>query len=226
MGRNRGTQHVLGRVGVIDDFAGSAAPDGALFCFGQAISRTTYMALFAIIGTTFGAGDGTTTFNIPDLRGRVLAGPDNMGGTAANRLTSIGSGVDGTAIGNAGGTETRTLTTAQLPAHNHGVTDAGHTHTLTDPGHVHTLTDPGHTHSHNANAEGSQGSSGTGGATIFALWQAATVNSATTGISMASKTTGITQASATTGITTQNAGSGNAVPIVQPVMVINKIIWY
>lgn len=55
-------------------------------CFGQAVSRTTYAALFAAIGTAYGAGDGSTTFNVPDMRGRVAAGKDDMGGTAAGRL--------------------------------------------------------------------------------------------------------------------------------------------
>lgn len=72
--------------GIILPYAGSAAPTGWLLCFGQAVSRTTYAGLFSAIGTTFGVGDGSTTFNVPDLRGRVAAGEDDMGGTAANRL--------------------------------------------------------------------------------------------------------------------------------------------
>lgn len=71
---------------MVQQYAGSAAPNGWLLCFGQAVSRTTYEGLFQSIGTTFGVGDGTTTFNLPDLRGRVVAGADNMGGTAAGRL--------------------------------------------------------------------------------------------------------------------------------------------
>lgn len=67
-------------------YAGATAPTGWLLCAGQAVSRTTYAALFAAIGTTHGAGDGSATFNLPDLRGRVPAGKDNMEGTAANRL--------------------------------------------------------------------------------------------------------------------------------------------
>lgn len=83
---NRGIQLAIGITGVIFDFAGSTAPDGFIMCYGQAISRTTYAALFAVIGVTFGPGDGSTTFNVPDLRGRVIAGKDDMGGTAASRL--------------------------------------------------------------------------------------------------------------------------------------------
>lgn len=72
--------------GVVQPFAGSTSPTGWLLCAGQAVSRSTYADLFGAIGTTYGAGDGTTTFNLPDLRGRVVAGKDDMGGTAANRL--------------------------------------------------------------------------------------------------------------------------------------------
>jgi microcystin-dependent protein len=70
----------LAPAGVLLPFAGSTAPTGWLLCAGQAISRATYAGLFAVIGTAYGAGDGTTTFNVPDLRGRIPAGKDNMGG--------------------------------------------------------------------------------------------------------------------------------------------------
>jgi len=89
--------------GVVLPYAGASAPTGWLLCYGQAVSRTTYADLFTAISTTYGAGDGSTTFNVPDLRGRVPAGKDNMGGTAANRLTAGGSGVTGTTLGAAGG---------------------------------------------------------------------------------------------------------------------------
>jgi microcystin-dependent protein len=68
------------------------------------------------------------TIRLPDLRGRVVAGKDDMGGTAAGRLTVAGSGVTGTALGAAGGAETHTLTSGQMPRHGHGITDAGHVH--------------------------------------------------------------------------------------------------
>jgi microcystin-dependent protein len=106
--------------GTVLPFAGTTAPIGFLLCSGQAVSRSTYSDLFAAIGTTYGAGDGSTTFNVPDLRGRVPAGKDDMGGGAAGRLTSGGSGLAGTTLGAAGGAETQTLTTAQMPSHNHG----------------------------------------------------------------------------------------------------------
>lgn len=101
--------------GVVLPFAGASAPTGWLLCYGQAVSRTTYADLFTALGTTYGTGDGSTTFTLPDLRGRVAGGKDNMGGTAASRLTTGGAGVDGATLGAAGGAQTHTLTNAQLP---------------------------------------------------------------------------------------------------------------
>ncbi len=106
--------------GVVLPYAGSTAPLGWLLCHGQAVSRTTFASLFGITGTTYGTGDGSTTFNVPDLRGRVAGGKDDMGGSAASRLTSGGSGVNGASLGASGGAQTHTLTAAQMPAHSHG----------------------------------------------------------------------------------------------------------
>lgn len=105
--------------GVMFPYAGTSAPSGWLMCYGQAVSRTTYAVLFSVIGTTYGAGDGSTTFNLPDARGRVVAGRDNMGGTASNRLTIAQSGVDGATLGAAGGSQMHQLTVNQIPSHAH-----------------------------------------------------------------------------------------------------------
>lgn len=111
------------------DFWGATVPNSAFaFPIGQAISRTTYAPLFSIMSTTYGIGDGSTTFNLPDKRERVSA----MKTSAASRLTSTYFGGDSTALGATGGLESHTLTTAQLAAHSHGVTDPGHTHALTN----------------------------------------------------------------------------------------------
>jgi microcystin-dependent protein len=109
-------------VGVILAYAGLTEPSGWLFCYGQAISRTTYADLFTVLSTMpYGTGDGSTTFNVPDLRGRVVAGQDDMGGSSANRLTNQTGGLNGDTLGATGGAETHTLTTAQMPAHTHTV---------------------------------------------------------------------------------------------------------
>jgi len=107
-------------LGIISPYGGTTAPSLWLLCYGQAVSRTTYTDLYAIAGTTYGAGDGSTTFNIPDLRGRAVAGQDDMGGTSANRLTGITGGINGDTLGLAGGEEAHTMTTAELAAHVHG----------------------------------------------------------------------------------------------------------
>jgi microcystin-dependent protein len=120
----------LDPVGRISMYGGSAAPTGYLLCNGQAVSRTTYAGLFAVIGTTFGAGDGSTTFLVPDMGGRVPAGKES----SATRLTSGSSGVDGATLGATGGAQTHTLTTAQMPIHSHTFTGTAlpaHGHALT-----------------------------------------------------------------------------------------------
>ncbi|KRR21917.1 hypothetical protein CQ13_07730 [Bradyrhizobium retamae] len=95
------------------DFWGAAVPNSSFaFPVGQAISRTTYASLFAIMGTTYGAGDGTTTFNLPDKTGRVSA----MKEAAATRLTASGFGGNSTLMGAVGGDEKRSLAANQIPS--------------------------------------------------------------------------------------------------------------
>lgn len=123
-------------VGTIMDFAGSSTPGGFLLCYGQAINRVTYSALFAVIGTTYGVGDGSTTFNVPDVRGRIGAGKDDMGGVAAGRLTASAFGVDGLTLGASGGEQNHVLVIAELASHAHGngslvtSTAGSHSHTI------------------------------------------------------------------------------------------------
>jgi len=112
------------------DYWGTTAPPRWLFPYGQAISRTTYSALFARLGITYGAGDGSTTFNLPDKRDRASWAKGNMGGVSAGRITGLAGGWSGNVLGTAGGQESVTLTLAQIAAHSHsGGTDAQGLHT-------------------------------------------------------------------------------------------------
>lgn len=123
--------------GTILQYAGSASPAGWLLCNGATISRADYAALFTAIGTAFGSGDGSTTFNLPDFRGRVPVGLDNMGGSSANRITASqadtlgGSGgaqsqVPAGSVSVSGTVGSTTLSLAQTPSHSHYVVDMGH----------------------------------------------------------------------------------------------------
>jgi microcystin-dependent protein len=99
--------------GVIVQYAGVTAPDGWFICDGSAISRTTYADLFAAIGTRYGTGDGSTTFNLPDARGRLIAGYAPSGGHSD--VSTLGA-TDGVAVAN------------RRPKHRHTVNDSGHVH--------------------------------------------------------------------------------------------------
>lgn len=103
-------------VGAVISFAGQGVASNWLFANGQNVVRAQWPDLFARLGTTFGAGDGSTTFGVPDLRGRVVAGLDDMGGGPANRLAAI---LPSTTLGAAGGNQVHALTQAQLAPHGH-----------------------------------------------------------------------------------------------------------
>lgn len=94
--------------GVITPYAGATAPLGYLLCDGSAVSRATYPSLFGVIGTTYGVGDGSTTFNLPDMKGRVAVGKS--------------TDTEFDVLGEIGGVKTVTLTSAESgnPAHSHG----------------------------------------------------------------------------------------------------------
>ncbi len=97
-------------IGSVISFAGSTAPVGYMLCNGASISRTTYASLFSIIGTTYGAGDGSTTFNLPDLRSRMVVGVGQGTGLASRTLAATG------------GEENHTLTINEMPSHKHNTT--------------------------------------------------------------------------------------------------------
>jgi microcystin-dependent protein len=109
--RNGALYNPYNPTGSVTSYAGSSAPDGFLLCQGQAVSRTTYSDLFDIIGTTYGVGDGSTTFNIPDLKGRVIVG--------------VGTGTDDNAVSDTftlGGEEgeyKHPTAFAEMPGHGH-----------------------------------------------------------------------------------------------------------
>lgn len=199
--------------GSVMDYAGTSAPEGWLLCYGQAISRSTYSALFTAIGTTYGTGDGSTTFNLPDLRGRVVAGKDDMGGSSANRLTNQSGGLNGDTLGATGGAETHTLTEAQLAVHDH----------------ADNFTLPNHAHSDSFAISGSQ-SGGLGRALDTTTIKSGSDTNRTavdtwtdTTLSISGSVGSVTSNPAITGAVS-NAGGGEAHNNVQPTIILNKII--
>ena len=98
-------------VGSVVLYTKSTAPSGYLLCNGQAVSRTTYASLFAVIGTTYGAGDGSTTFNVPNLSGRTV-----IGTSSSYALASTGG-----AESHVHATKNHTLTVAEMPKHSHKI---------------------------------------------------------------------------------------------------------
>ena len=109
--------------GIVTPFAGSSAPTGWLLCNGSAVNRSVYADLFAIVGTTYGAGDGSTTFNLPNLIDKFTAGAGSvyaLGANGGSTTTSSAGAHDHTGL-----TGSTTLTTAQIPAHTHtGTSDS------------------------------------------------------------------------------------------------------
>lgn len=201
-------------IGSLMDYAGTAAPSGWLLCFGQTISRTTYSALFAIVNTTYGVGDGSTTFNLPDLRGRVIAGKDDMGGTSANRLTAV---FNGDILGGSGGAETIILTTANLAAHTH--TGPSHTHTFTDT----ATTSSAGNHTHEYDQETGFSSATTGVVSAVRIGTKVGITSSDGAHTHSVTVSGTTGAGGTGA--TGSAGSGTAHFNVQPTFILNKMIY-
>ncbi len=185
-------------------------PQGWLLCDGSTVSRTTYAALFAAIGTTAGAGDGATTFNLPDYRGYFLRGLDNGTGRDPNASTR---GAENTGGGT--GDSVNTVEPDQFGSHTHGVTDPGHGHGVTDPGHSHGVTDPGHSHVVDpgtciGTSGGKYGfvdsnNTGSSGCPV-------NTNAVGTNVSIQARATGISIQGATTGISIQTAGGAESRP--------------
>lgn len=145
---------------------------GWLLADGSHISRSLYADLFAVLGTRWGAGDGATTFALPDLRGRGLLG------------AGAGAGLSPRSLGQIGGAEAVAIALANLPAHTHPIADPGHTHTVLDPGHAHPALVAAAT-----GVSGSAAGAAAAGAT----------GTATTGVTLQGASTGITATQANLG---------------------------
>jgi microcystin-dependent protein len=190
-----GASALLVPPGSITGYAGIVVPGGWLSCDGSAIDRTIYADLFAAIGTTYGNGDGETTFNIPNLLGRSIIGYNP-------------SEADFDALGETGGEKRHTLTIDEMPAH---------THTITDPGHAHGVTDPGHAHSY-VNNVGNQ-------STDNAFGTQTAADDADYGQTTGTSTTGVTVNTALTGITgTNSTGGSQSHNVLDPYMALRYII--
>jgi microcystin-dependent protein len=189
----------------------AATPTGFLVCGGQAVSRATFAALFAVIGINYGGGDGVTTFNVPDLRGRVVAGNDDMGGgVPAGRLSSVTLSPNGVINGATGGTETETLILNQIPP---GITSSG-SNTISVSG-SNTINVTGAL----SNADvGITPSSSGGGSFGFNAVAALGTAFAASGVNT------ISASGANSISVTSNNTSGLAHPNVQPTMIMSKII--
>lgn len=194
-------------IGAMVPYIGPSPPSSAfVFPSGQAISRTTYSVLFGMVSTTFGTGDGSTTFNIIDMRGRIPAGIDNMnGGTPAGRigtaLVTDGGTINGQSLGSAGGSQNHAQIQAELATHQHP-------DTLTDNGHNHPTTSA----SEIVLANGLSNSFSGGGAANIPSTQT-DLHSLVTGTS----TTGIT-------INPANQGSSQAMAWLQPTIMTNWLL--
>jgi len=229
------------------DYGAAQIPSWTLLQYGQAVSRSLYPALAALAASAsypHGSGDGSTTFNIADKRGRISVGKDDMGGTAANRITAALSGAAGTVLGAVCGVEGVTLATAQLPSHNHGgatnIPSANHAHSGHSGGvsawHVHN--DGGHGHNPAGSCSFAEGWMGTGnndfsdgGGDHYGshygyqwLWSnTAYVNLATENVDH-SHYTGTGGVSANEYHAISSEGGGGAHQNTQPTIIVNQIV--
>ncbi len=202
--------------GLVMAYAGATVPPGWLACDGSSVSRTTYASLFAAIGAAHGQGDGVTSFQLPDYRGRFLRGVDNGQGRDpdANARTAPATG------GNSGDS-VGSLENGAYASHDHGITDPGHSHGVNDPPHGHGVTDPGHSHGACFGQETATmvTSPGTFGRTAdwWEYWDGCTskvVQSGQTGVSIQTSPSGVSVQLGTTNITrTDTAGGSETRPV-------------
>lgn len=209
-------------------YFGSVVPNSNFaFANGAAVSRTTYATLFAIVGTTYGVGDGSTTFNLPNLSGRVPAGRESV----ASLLTATYFGGDSTALGATGGLQSHTLTTAQLAV----TTPAGSISAITPAGSISAITPAGTVSGSSSGSDtiivnGNTAQNLQGGTTGFGWSNSPTVKAIAAALSWAGSFTGTPTTPTFTGSTTtptftgSSFGSGSAHNNVQPTFVCNFII--
>lgn len=197
-------------VGSMIMFAGGTAPSGYFICDGSAVSRTTYADLFAVIGVTYGVGNGSSTFNLPDMRGRNPVG------------AGTGSGLTARTLGTQAGSETHTLSVSEMPSHDH----TGST-TSSAGGHSHagSTADAGGSHSHSVPGY----NTGTGTDGIPSNSNTSTTQNDKTTSSSGSHSHSLTittDGAHTHTITVASQGGGNAHTIMDPFTVVNFIIKY
>lgn len=210
------------------DYWGTTAPNAAFaFPAGQAISRTTYASLFTLFGTGYGVGDGSTTFNLPNKAGRVSA----MKEAVATLLTSAVSGVDGGTLNAAGGSQSQTLTTAQLAV----TTPTGTISAITPAGTISQITPAGSVSGSSSGADlilvnGIGAQNLQGGTTGFGWSNSPTVKAISAALSWAGSFAGtpvtptFSGSSATPTFTGSSFGSGQAHNNVQPTIMCNYIL--
>lgn len=212
-------QNVITQTGMMFEFYGTTLPEGFLWCNGALFTTAEHPELYAVIATTYGGSPGVN-FNVPDKRDRVSVGRDNMGGSAANRITSAGCDVNGDTIGAAGGAQD--LSEHAHPVGSVAVAAGTHTHTLTDPTHGHTLYRASNTPTVSAQqSRDSVGNDGTGPGT-YIVNQVAQVQAVNAGLTYG--TTGATHTHSAGGGTSGSAGTKTELSVVQPSIVCNYII--
>lgn len=217
-------------VGVIQMYIATNPPSGWFVCDGSAVSRITYSNLFNLVGTSYGVGDGSTTYNLPDIRGRS---PLGMG---------AGAGLTARSLGEKTGTETSALVSNNIPAHVHNVnppsTASGtesldHFHAADPPATASGTESATHTHNYNMlyNYVGGDGFSDPGSRTWDTLTSTTENQTHTHTTDISSFNTGGKSATHThtsdiTAFNSSSSGAGTAVNNMAPVVVVNYIIKY